>query len=1291
MLKSRYAARGLLLLGISLSWTAAAQTSVPRYQVFTPPATVGAQSNNGEMNLGFNPVSKRYMAMAFINGSVFRVTPPEVQSPALPESCDAKWEAKTPRATSQPQVVGDPILFTDGITGRTWVSNFTTGANYSYAYTSNDGDSWTEAGVAPPNGGADHQTIASGPYPAGSQFKAIATANGFPNAVYFCSQALAPNFCQRSDDGGRSYGPGIAFTTGVACGGLHGHARVGFDGDVHVPDKSCGGGNPGYSVSSDAGLTWKDVIMTNMTSGTEDPSIGIATDGTRYFCNVNANGHVVVSVARGKSTTWSTPVDISAAAGLNNAVFTNAIAGDPGRAACAFIGTTTPGNFSAIDFTGVWYPYIAHTYDGGATWTTVAISPNDPVQGVGGICRSGTTCMNTPDNRNLLDFNEITLDNNGRPAYGYDDGCTGACVTGPTVAPATRGAFGAQIKIARQYGGRTLFASKDANYPEPAVPNQSCLAGTRTIAQSALSWNPPDNGGSAIAGYDIFRATTQNGFGSTPIGQTSGSTTSYNDLTQDPDVATYFYKVVARNAIGTGPASNLVPLAVSQPENICLSPGLTQLTDPADDIFALSPTAPGNSNTPFYDLRSLSISQPYFADGSYKIAFHLRVTSLATVPQGANWPVNFCSPAFANCTDTNAALSATNKYYTVRMTTDPRTKLSASSSTPEFQVLAPIAADATRTTKLAVPVESTFNANGLITIVVNAVDLGLTPAGAGTESLTRFLSRINIGLTPDNMPNSLVGEGTFTTKPLSFCGPNTAPIALLTATPATGTAPLLVTLSGSNSIDADASDRIASYTFDFGDGSETITQPAATLSHTYANPGSYNATLKVRDSRGLGSSFADTKRITATAPNTAPTARLTATPSSGTAPLPVTFDASTSSDPDAGDALTYSFDLDGNGSFEIIDSGNPKPSITYNTPGSYLAQVKVKDRAGLESAVATSSITVNAPAGAAAITISSFTASPATGDVTSGPLNVSFSASATDSDSAGGALSYTFYYGDGTNSARQSSPTSSHPYPNAGKYTATVIVADENANSATAEAAITTTTTVTVVRAPSVTANLNVTLDNSSSQVPATATLDGSGSTSTDGAIYRFSFGDGTPDQVGTSKMARHVYTTAGSFTTTLTVTDKLDPDNNSTATATVTITATKQTVAQLSINPSTVKVGEFVRFDASASLAATGATIQSFSFDFGDGTAVLVQTVPTPDDGSAAIARHAYSRPGNFTPSVTVTDSKGVASISKAGVKVGTTPAPVVPTTRRFGGALPLFTLLPLLGLAALRRRRRL
>ncbi len=82
--------------------------------------------------------------------------------------------------------------------------------------------------------------------------------------------------------------------------------------------------------------------------------------------------------------------------------------------------------------------------------------------------------------------------------------------------------------------------------------------------------------------------------------------------------------------------------------------------------------------------------------------------------------------------------------------------------------------------------------------------------------------------------------------------------------------------------------------------------------------------------------------------NSAPIAKLTGTPLSGTAPLQVSFNASSSSDPD-GDALTYAWTF-GNGS---TASGQANRSYTYTAAGTFTAKVTVSDGEFSRSATVT--------------------------------------------------------------------------------------------------------------------------------------------------------------------------------------------------------------------------------------------------------------------------------------------------------------------------------------------------
>jgi glucose/arabinose dehydrogenase len=78
--------------------------------------------------------------------------------------------------------------------------------------------------------------------------------------------------------------------------------------------------------------------------------------------------------------------------------------------------------------------------------------------------------------------------------------------------------------------------------------------------------------------------------------------------------------------------------------------------------------------------------------------------------------------------------------------------------------------------------------------------------------------------------------------------------------------------------------------------------------------------------------------------NQPPTALVTATPSFGPTPLQVAFDGSDSSDPDAGDLLSYAWDLDNDGSFD--DGSGETASRTFSSAGDFTVRLRVTDAAG---------------------------------------------------------------------------------------------------------------------------------------------------------------------------------------------------------------------------------------------------------------------------------------------------------------------------------------------------------
>ena len=102
-------------------------------------------------------------------------------------------------------------------------------------------------------------------------------------------------------------------------------------------------------------------------------------------------------------------------------------------------------------------------------------------------------------------------------------------------------------------------ASNEASAVPATTPGapQSPRATTSPSHGVALTWRPGSNGGSAITGYLVYRSTK---WGAEVFYAAAGCTTTtctYNDTGTSAGV-TYYYKVAATNAIGTGTLSGQV-------------------------------------------------------------------------------------------------------------------------------------------------------------------------------------------------------------------------------------------------------------------------------------------------------------------------------------------------------------------------------------------------------------------------------------------------------------------------------------------------------------------------------------------------------------------------------------------------------------------------------------------------------------------------------------------------------------------------------------------------------------
>jgi hypothetical protein len=695
------------------------------------PAPMGRPSTD-EPSIGVNWKTDRAMFVGALD--TYRITFDECTSPAK-----ATWEDKTFVTTGL--VTLDPILFTDRSTGRTIVSQLSANCS-TMALTDDDGESWLPSQGCGINSGVDHQTVGGG------RFHAPLTRdpNGstYPNAVYYCAQDAALALCARSDTGGLTFGPSVPIYDLTECGGVHGHVTVSpADGTVYVPNRSCGD-EQAVVVSEDNGITWEPRRIPNAVPGSLDPSVAIANDGTVYFGWDNGGVEPMVAVSMDKGLSWSNYRNVGAALGIRSSIMPAVVAGDGDRAAIAFHGSTSPGGAGDDpNWPGDWYLFVAHTYDRGNTWTTLNATPNDPVQR-GTICPLGIGCNN--GTRNLLDFMGANIDRQGRVLVGYADGCVGSCVN------ARPNSFTAVSTIARQVNGRRMFAAFDA-IDVPAAPAVTATFNACPGPSAVeLTWSAPDDRGSAITSYNVYRRTGSAGSFAL-LATVAGNVSSYTDGTIDPS-QTYFYRVTAVNARGEGAACGEASATCpsgGQTEDACVLPGVTVLTDGANDFTlpAGMPTAFG----PALDIQKLSIAEPSDL-GSGKIVFVLKMAGLQNLPPQTTWPILFKAP---NATD-----------FAVRMHTNAAGQVSftvASGANNVNPVLNP-----------GTPTDpgSGFEANGTIRLVVSRAAIGNPAAG---QNLIDFLVRVRspeagaTALTPDNMPDSVARTGTYTVKGSESCPP----------------------------------------------------------------------------------------------------------------------------------------------------------------------------------------------------------------------------------------------------------------------------------------------------------------------------------------------------------------------------------------------------------------------------------------------------------------------------------------------------------------------------------------
>lgn len=196
-----------------------------------------------------------------------------------------------------------------------------------------------------------------------------------------------------------------------------------------------------------------------------------------------------------------------------------------------------------------------------------------------------------------------------------------------------------------------------------------------------------------------------------------------------------------------------------------------------------------------------------------------------------------------------------------------------------------------------------------------------------------------------------------------------------------------------------------------------------TFFYKFESPGEYQAVLLVVDvTKARDNAVRKIKVISRT-----PTATFTNTIPEPNHPGRVEFDASNSYDLDEGDLLTYSWDFNGDGIFEIVDSREPQAFYDYKKPGEYRVRLQVQDafaqRDLTEKTVSVSSVL--------------------SGDIVLEKYATQVGEEVKFSAKSSNAVAYLWEFGD-NETASSETPEVTHTYARKGRYQVRLHFFDEN-------------------------------------------------------------------------------------------------------------------------------------------------------------------------------------------------------------------------------------------------------
>ncbi len=261
---------------------------------------------------------------------------------------------------------------------------------------------------------------------------------------------------------------------------------------------------------------------------------------------------------------------------------------------------------------------------------------------------------------------------------------------------------------------------------------------------------------------------------------------------------------------------------------------------------------------------------------------------------------------------------------------------------------------------------------------------------------------------------------------------NQPPVAVIDASPLSGTAPLTVTFDAHYSHD---DGRITEYHWDLGDPHDSAPLTTEKGTHTYKYPGTYLVKLTVIDDKGAF----DSQQVAITVKNAPPVGNFSISTDAPTVGTTVKFDASGSYDPN-GKVVSYHWNF-GDGT----TGDGVKVTHAYSQQGYYVIALTVTDNAGATTVVR-HAVTVGTSSGGcpggtcgggAHIPLAVITGLPS---CSGGKVGVPIEFNGEYSRAFDGYIArYNWNFGDGTTA---SGARVSHTYQKPGRYIVTLTVTD---------------------------------------------------------------------------------------------------------------------------------------------------------------------------------------------------------------------------------------------------------